>query len=243
MRQRVEPPQSSVLQHRCGEWITLISVASAVFAVALSLMNVWRDRLQRWFAPLARKSPLSPNGVTILALLINITAATALAAGRDRPVFFLAGIALLIVGGLADAFDGIVARVKGLESRFGDFLDHCADRLSDVCLVSGWCIGSAVHPLLTIVAIIAVSMNGYVGTQLEATWREREYGTIGRGEFVLALVVYPLVSYILADNGWSDRGVAALSIADLLALLMIAFAAAGIVQRVRLAARLEKSQS
>ena len=207
------------------------------------LMNVWRDRLHRWFAPLARRTPLSPNAVTILALLINAAAAVLLACGRLQPFWFLAGTALLIVGGLADAFDGIVARVKGLESRFGDFLDHCADRLSDVLLVSGWCVGSGVAPLLTIAAVIAVSMNGYVGTQLEATWREREYKTIGRGEFVLALVVYPLVSFILADNGWTATRVGPLAIPDLLAILMIVFAAAGIVQRVRLAAAMEKSQS
>jgi archaetidylinositol phosphate synthase len=206
-------------------------------------MNVWRDRLHRWFAPLARRTPLSPNAVTVIALLINLAAAACLAAGRRDPRLFLVAIVLLTIGGLADAFDGIIARVKGLATRFGDFLDHCADRLSDISMAAGWCYGSGVHPLLTIAAVIAVAMNGYVGTQLEATWREREYATIGRGEFVLALVVYPLVSFILADNGWTGTRVGPLSIPDLLALLMITFAAAGIVQRVRLAAALEKSQT
>jgi archaetidylinositol phosphate synthase len=206
-------------------------------------MNVWRDRLHRWFAPLARRTPLSPNAVTVIALLINLAAAAALVRAAQRPVLFLVAIALLTVGGLADAFDGIIARVKGLESRFGDFLDHCADRLSDICLVSGWCIGSGVDPLVTIAAIVAVAMNGYTGTQLEATWHEREYQTIGRGEFVLALVVYPLVSFILADNGWSGITIGPFTIPDLLALLMIVFAAAGIVQRVRLAASLEKPKT
>jgi archaetidylinositol phosphate synthase len=202
-------------------------------------MNVWRDRLHRWFSPLARRVPLSPNAVTVLALLVNIGAAYALASGLTRPRMFLIGMVLLIVGGLADALDGIIARVKGLETDFGDFLDHCADRLSDVLLACGWCIGSGVAHWITLAVAIAVLMNGYVGTQLEASWHARDYATIGRGEFVLALVVYPTVSYILADNGWTGAVADPFSVADLLALLMIVMAALGIVQRIRLAATLE----
>jgi hypothetical protein len=44
-------------------------------------MQVWRERLPRWFAPLARHCPLSPNAISLLGLLIN-TAAAALRAGE-----------------------------------------------------------------------------------------------------------------------------------------------------------------
>ena len=202
-------------------------------------MNVWRDRLQAWFTPLAQRIPLSPNAITVIALLINVAAAAALASAAQRPSLFVAGVVLLTIGGLADALDGIVARVRGLESAFGDFLDHCADRLSDVLLAAGWCIGSGVAHWITLTVAIAVLLNGYVGTQLEATWHARDYTTVGRGEFVLALVVYPIVSYILADNGWGGVVAGAFTIAELMALLLIAFAVLGIVQRIRLAASLE----
>lgn len=211
-------------------------------SIAAGTMNIWRDRLHRWLSPIARVIPLSPNGVTLLALLLNIAAAIALWRGLSDPRLFLAGIALLSVGGLADALDGITARVRNQATRYGDFLDHCADRLSDALLVAGWMAGSRVNGMLFTLALIAVSMNGYVGTQLEATWREREYTTIGRGEFVLALVVFPLVSYILATNQWDDAALASLRIADWLTCLIIVFASVGIVQRMRLAANLEQSE-
>ena len=44
-------------------------------------------------------------------------------------------------------------------------------------------------------------LNGYVGTQIEATFGERSYEGVGRGEFVLALIVFPIVSSILLTNG------------------------------------------
>jgi phosphatidylglycerophosphate synthase len=199
-------------------------------------MNVWRARLHRWLAPLAARCPFSPNTITLFALLLNATAAVLLYAQ-----FFLAAIPLVIVAGIADAFDGIVARVQSKESRYGDFLDHVADRVSDLILVSGWLIGSGVRIELTMLALISSMLNGYIGTQIEATWGRRDYDSIGRGEFVLALIVYPIVSSILLKNGWRDLHFAHFTIAEWMTILLIAFALFGIVQRFRVAARLEQS--
>ena len=196
-------------------------------------MNVWRERLHRWFAPMARRCPLSPNAVSVLALAINVGAAALL-----YKRFFLVAIVFIIVGGLADAFDGIVARVQEKASRYGDFLDHFADRVSDVLVAAGWMFGNGVRSEITVAALIGIMLNGYIGTQIEATWRERNYDTVGRGEFVLALVVFPIVSFILADNGWDALRPGGLAIAEWMTLLLVAFALLGIAQRFRLARRL-----
>jgi len=196
-------------------------------------MNVWRDRLQRWFSPIARGCPLSPNAVTLLALLLQLVAATCLYRGA-----FLLAIPFVIIGGLADAFDGIVARVQQKESRFGDFLDHFADRVADLALAAAWMLGSGVRAEIALAVLIAVMLNGYIGTQIEATWKVREYDSIGRGEFVLALIVYPLVSHILAANGWRGIRGAGLSITEWMAVAMALFAILGIAQRFGKAKRL-----
>jgi archaetidylinositol phosphate synthase len=200
-------------------------------------MHVWRDRLGRWFTPLARRSPLTPNTITIIALLLNVAAA---ACFYSR--VFPAGVVLLAVGGFADAFDGIVARVQGKESRYGDFLDHFADRVSDLAVVAGWMIGSGVRQDLVAIGLIAVMLNGYAGTQIEATWHQREYETVGRAEFVLALILFPIISFILLQNGWSATLFGGLTIAEWLTVLLIAFATLGIVQRLVLALKLERSR-
>lgn len=186
---------------------------------------------------MARRFPLSPNAISLIALAINVAAALLL----WRRQFVLA-IALLIVGGLADAFDGIVARVQEKASRYGDFLDHFADRVSDLLLVTGWLLGNAVAIEITVAVIIGVALNGYIGTQIEATWGERRYDSIGRGEFVLALVVYPIVSIILFDNEWESIALDGLTIAEWMALVLVAFACLGILQRFLLASRLERDR-
>jgi archaetidylinositol phosphate synthase len=200
-------------------------------------MNLWRGRLHRWLAPAARRCPLSPNAITLLALAINIAAAVLL---YQR--WFLVAIVLLAVGGLADAFDGVVARVQEKTSRYGDFLDHFADRVSDTLVLAGWLLGNEVRLEIALGAIIAIMLNGYLGTQIEASWRERDYESVGRGEFVLGLIVFPIVSSILYDNGWQNVMLAGLRIADCMALLVIVFALLGIAQRLAIAAKLERSQ-
>ena len=205
-------------------------------------MNAWRNRLARWFDRPARASPLSPNQITLIALVINIAAAACMYAGTKRPALFLIAIGLVSVGGLADAFDGIVARVQGKASRYGDFLDHVADRVSDTALAAGWMLGNGVRDLLLVMALVAVGMNGYIGTQIEATWRERNYETIGRGEFLLAFVVLPILSYILVDNGWQSLTFSGLSIAEWLTAALTVVALVGIGQRLLLASRLERTR-
>lgn len=196
-------------------------------------MQVWRDRLHRWFAPLARRCPLSPNAISLIALALNVAAAVLLYRRE-----FLIAIGFLVVGGLADAFDGIVARVQNKASRFGDFLDHFADRVSDVLLLTGWLLGSGVRAEIALLAVIAIMLNGYIGTQLEATWHERTYETVGRGEFVLALVVFPIVSHILFTNGWDALSPGGLRIPEWMALLLALGALLGIAQRLASARRL-----
>ena len=190
-------------------------------------MHVWRERLARWFTPVARACPLSPNAITAIALLLNLAAAALL---YFR--YFLIAILFVAIGGLCDAFDGIVARAQNKATRFGDFLDHVVDRVSDSAIPAGWMIGSSVREELTIVAIIAVMLNGYVGTQIEATFGARSYEGVGRGEFVLALIVFPIVSHIVFANGLS------VAILEWLTVALIAFALLGIVQRLVRAARM-----
>lgn len=207
------------------------------------MTNPWRARLERWLLPIARRAPLTPNQITSAALAVNLAAALLLSQAARDPRLFLLAPPLLAIAGFMDALDGIVARERGLSSRFGDFLDHLADRLSDCFLFAGWAIGASVRIEITVVGAIAVAMTGYAGTQVEATFGVRRYDGLGRGEFVLALVALPLISYSLAILGVLTSPFGPLSIPEYAAAALAAFAALGVVQRVRLARRLAEGES
>lgn len=202
------------------------------------MSNPWRDRLGRWLMPIARRSPLTPNQITVLALLINLTAAALLSLGAKRPSLFLVAPFLLAIAGIMDALDGVVARERGLSSRFGDFVDHLADRVSDCFLIAGWAIGSSVRIEIAVVMALGVALTGYAGTQVEATFGVRSYEGVGRGEFVLALVSLPLISFSLASGGIMKTSYGPFTIPEYLALTLTLFTGLGVVQRVRLARRL-----
>jgi len=203
-------------------------------------MHPWRERLRRWFTPIARVSPLSPNAITLVALLVNLAAAFLLAQGAKWPPNFLIAVALITIAGFADALDGIVARLQQKETRFGDFLDHVCDRISDTVLAACWMIGNRVREPIVVAVVIVIMLNGYIGTQIEATFRERNYEALGRGEFVLTLVVFPIVSFILFSSGWNSLLFAGATIAEWLSLLLLAFALLAVGQRIALARRMDR---
>jgi archaetidylinositol phosphate synthase len=203
-------------------------------------MHPWRERLARWFTPIARRSPLSPNTITLLALLLNMAASAMFLFGARWPPWFLIAIGLTTIAGFADALDGIVARVQQKETQFGDFLDHVCDRISDTLLGACWMVGNQVREPLVLAGVIVIMLNGYIGTQIEATFRERNYESVGRGEFVLSLIVFPIVSFILFTSGWSTLRFGGVTIAEWLTLLLLAFALLGIAQRIAVARRMER---
>jgi archaetidylinositol phosphate synthase len=171
--------------------------------------------------------------VTSIALGMNLLAALALALGARHPRSFIVAVVLLGIAGLLDALDGIVARVQGCESRFGDFLDHFADRVSDTALLAGWTVGAAVNLPLAVTTVVLVALNGYVGTQTEATFGVRSYDGLGRGEYVLTLFILPLVAFTIAGTGAVTLTWWGLTILEWLTALLAVFSLAGVVQRLR----------
>lgn len=203
-------------------------------------MHPWRKRLERLFTPIARRVPFSPNAITSFALVLNLSAAVALGfASRDARLFLVA-VVFLGFAGILDALDGIVARLRGTATRFGDFLDHFCDRVSDTSLVAGWTIGASINLPLAVTTLVLVSLTGYVGTQIEATFRVRSYEGLGRGEFVLGFFTLPLVAFTLTRAGLVEAAWLGLTALEWLTGLMAASSLLVVVQRVHRAGILSK---
>jgi archaetidylinositol phosphate synthase len=187
---------------------------------------------------MARRTRLSPNAITTAALATILGGAACLTFADGRPSLFVASLPFVIAGGLLDAFDGIVARVQGKDSPFGDFLDHFCDRVADLALIAGWCVGARIGLEIALLATLSISLNGYLGTQIEATFGTRSYDHTGRGEFVLALIILPLLAFTLARADLIDLSWMGLRILEWATVILALFALLGVVQRFRLAVRL-----
>ena len=81
------------------------------------------------------KTPLTPNAITLLAMAIGLAAASAFAYGGYAAG--IAGALLFQLSSIVDCCDGEVARIKHLESPFGDRLDVLSDNVVHIAIVAG----------------------------------------------------------------------------------------------------------
>ena len=94
--------------------------------------------------PLAR-TPVTPNQITAVTLLLALGAAYLFAQGDARAANWGAG--LFVLARFLDHFDGELARLTGRKSRLGYYLDYIAGALSYTALFVGIGIGLAAGPL------------------------------------------------------------------------------------------------
>ncbi len=114
--------------------------------------------------PMARllaKTKITPNQMTWAALGIALLSFASFVLGHN----IIAGI-LVQLSSIVDGIDGSLARLKGMTSEFGSFLDSVLDRYADILIVLGLILWSLSHEtysgiwlagFLAITGIICVS--------------------------------------------------------------------------------------
>jgi phosphatidylglycerophosphate synthase len=90
-------------------------------------------------------TPLTPNIITLASIALRLV--SALLFWTATPEGLLAGAAAFYLAYLLDCMDGAVARLKGMSSEFGRFLDHVGDMVGS--LVSLAALAAGQHLLLT----------------------------------------------------------------------------------------------
>ncbi len=146
---------------------------------------------------------MSPN--TITAISLGVAALAGLAYYRD---FLLISFALMLFASVLDAVDGKVARLRGISSKRGDFLDHTVDRYADTFLLLGLMFSPYGTLWLGVFALVGVYMTSYLGTQAQALGLGRIYGgVLGRADrlvimMLLALIQPFLWGYYLSLTDW-----------------------------------------
>lgn len=98
--------------------------------------------------------PISPNAMSVIALGSAVLAALAL------QLWPLMGSVLVQVSSILDGMDGEIARLRGIESKKGAFLDSMLDRLADISILlslSLWAYRECPSQLTLLSSMLAVA--------------------------------------------------------------------------------------
>ncbi|QGZ64402.1 CDP-alcohol phosphatidyltransferase family protein [Paraburkholderia acidisoli] len=111
------------------------------------LPRTWDGRAARLLVTPLVSTPVTPNHLTTLRLLIGIAGACYLARGGFA--YTNIGALLIVLSNFVDHTDGELARISGKTSRIGHFYDLAADALTTVGLFFGMGYGLGVHAAST----------------------------------------------------------------------------------------------
>lgn len=151
--------------------------------------------LDKPLEPIAKKITVSPNVITLTGLLITAIAAATI------PFNLLAGGVLILIGGLFDMLDGIVARANSKKTRFGAFLDSTIDRYCDslIFIAIAWYFFNEAHlygVIVTAGAMVGAVLISYVRARAEGLGIECKVGIMERPERIL-LVSFGCITGLL----------------------------------------------
>jgi CDP-diacylglycerol---glycerol-3-phosphate 3-phosphatidyltransferase len=153
------------------------------------------DKVMRPVGRALGRTPLTPNAVTFIGVLIQGGVAWLIVDGQ----LVLAGF-IAILAALLDVFDGALAKAKGLVTKFGAFLDSTTDRLSDALFFApiAWLYGVSPNiperdepwvAAVALVALVASFLVSYVKARAEAVGMDAKVGIAERAERVILVIV------------------------------------------------------
>jgi CDP-diacylglycerol--glycerol-3-phosphate 3-phosphatidyltransferase len=146
-----------------------------------------RARLEPLVGALAARR-ITPNQVTLAALLLSLLAALGIAAGWPRT-----GALVLIVASLGDLVDGMLARQTGQSSAFGAFFDSTLDRIAEGAVLAALAYRFAIadRPLLVaavVLALLGSLLVSYTRARAEALGVACKVGFMSRAERLVLLI-------------------------------------------------------
>jgi phosphatidylglycerophosphate synthase len=185
-----------------------------------------REKLKKIYEPVALSLAylnIPPNAITLLSIIAGVMSACAFYTHH-----VLTGAFLLLLSGLFDLADGIVARRNDKATKFGAVLDWIADKLIDglvlgavaVAYTDPWTaiVLITVNMLHTFIKPVAYAEIGFSQREKGKIWDPLEgVGFFGRPETHLSLIVFAILERFV--NGALTVGVYFILIMTTLSLL------------------------
>jgi len=165
-----------------------------------SLSDSLRPKVAGILQPIGRgliRLRITANAITIAGTLLMAVVGVLLASGQ-----FLLGGLLVIASAPLDALDGTVARLSGVKSKFGAFLDSTSDRYADGFILLGLMLYGLNHRqdwmvILAFVAVWGSLLVSYTRARAEGLDLECKIGLLTRMERFIIIVVMLIFNLIL----------------------------------------------
>ena len=146
--------------------------------------------------PIIKRIPFRPNILTITGFLITTIAALVI------PHNIRLGGILILIGGVFDMLDGMVARTSGKTTKFGAFLDSVLDRYSDafLFLAIAWYLaakGNHTGAFLSLGTLIGAFLISYARARAEGIGESCSTGIMERPERIIFLIFATLTGWIV----------------------------------------------
>ena len=112
-------------------------------------------RLSEPMAHLLARTRITPNQMSWAAFCIAVLSFVSFIFNQN----IIAGL-LVQLSSVVDGIDGSVARLKGMTSAFGGFLDSMLDRYADILIVLGltlWSMSHEIYPGIWLVGFLAIA--------------------------------------------------------------------------------------
>jgi archaetidylinositol phosphate synthase len=170
------------------------------------VLENYRSVLDWWLEPIARSlRRVRPDTITWWALGFALLGAFAFwrsGPGDAGTLWLVLGWVCVGLNAILDLLDGKVAKMTGLASPRGDFLDHAVDRFSDALFLVGIGFSAWANPGIALVALAGTLLTSYMGTQAQAVGLKRNYGgLLGRADRMVLLLCAPPATIFLAAAG------------------------------------------
>jgi len=148
---------------------------------------------------------LTPNHVSILGISFSILAGVVYSQWQINHAFLILAPVLMLVSGLFDALDGVIARVHGKATTFGAFFDSMLDRYADAIVLCGIIAGGLINLTWGLAALVGSMMVSYARARAEAAGVKMEsVGLAERAERIVLVGMASFVSYFWIDAlNWS----------------------------------------
>lgn len=147
-----------------------------------------------------RSSKVTPNRITIGGAVLALVGCVVWSQQLRVPWLALVGLGIVVISGLADVFDGAVAREKKMETLFGKQLDSVTDRAVDTgfLVVLAWVLNRQGHEYGVVGCVVACGGSvtvSYVRAKCESLSLKGDVGWGDRTTRLLVLGLTGLIGY------------------------------------------------